>query len=134
MDMAHKCMDTAIVKAEFIAARVKNLDLQIPAACCVYHQVIGCIMDIIDRECGKIQGLNANATSKFYDELMASIFGDVLDLVCGRYDNINACNKHLPDLMAQFKEWEAEEKRNNLKPTSRSVLMPMLEVFTKYNY
>lgn len=133
MERAHQCMDTAIIKAEFISKRVK-FDDQIPAACCVYHQVLDCILGVIRTHCPKIDGVNANSISQFYRQLMGNIFGDVLDLVCGRFDKLESCENNLPELMKQFKSWEQEEKKRNLKPQSKSVLMPMLEVFTKFDY
>lgn len=141
VDASHRCMELGTLKAEMIGDSLK-FEEQIPAACCGAHLIQECVLGVMFQGCNVSQLVinengTLNDTMEFYQGLLQNIFGDILDLACGsKYANLGTCDDNLPHIMKMFREFDREQLTAEVPavPRAKSVLLPIVDIFVKYNY
>lgn len=56
--------------------------------------------------------------------------GDIMEFMCGKFENLANCQSVYPDVMNKFREITARIRNGTMKAKSNSPLKPLLALFT----
>lgn len=104
----------------------KNTPIQrlLPNMCCGYHKTMHDVSVMLDGMCP------TQVTKIYILNLVHSIFGDVLDVGCGKYSSDGECRKLIPDDMAIIDNIANEVEKNNTV-FDHSPIVPLLTVMER---
>ena len=105
---------------------VTDIDRIIPSLCCGYQILVREIKPKVDELC-TAQGVGESGTEYFLGLLKAAI-SDALDMMCGNYDTIDACNKKVPDVVEEF-DMAMNSTRNKSYPYT--AIVPFLKIIDR---
>ncbi|CAG2117108.1 unnamed protein product, partial [Medioppia subpectinata] len=97
MEPLHLCMDRYTVHLDLI--RTMDPDTKISAVCCGFHLFQDCIQKSTQSLCEPKTGIE---TADYIMSIINSMTNDVLDFTCGRFENIEKCDKYMEE-----KAWNA---------------------------
>lgn len=81
-------------------ANMTNIDRIIPGMCCGYQVIIPDIKEKLDNLCSQ-NGIGESGSNYFLG-IIKSALADAMDMLCGAYENLDQCNKKVPDIVAEF--------------------------------
>lgn len=105
----------------FISHKVIADEL-IPNICCVLHVIEKDGLNIINRECGEITGLE---TGKFVVDLLKSSVNDAVDLGCGKHKSLQVCNEYMDQQIKLFDDLIITGRNETYKFTP---IVPLLKI------
>lgn len=95
--------------------------------CCGYQKTMSEVAIMFDAMCARNK---VPSTSKYILTMVGSIFGEIIELGCGRFNSIENCRKNLPDDMAILDRIADEVERNGTK-FDHSPIVPLLKVIER---
>lgn len=110
-------MDRMAVFTHFVATNSIEKDKKLPWVCCGYQYTGNATTTDLARDCGQ-------QTLDYTNGIMRSLFSDVMDLTCGKFNSIAACKEQLPESFAKYSEIAAQK---DLRPQS-SLWKPLLKI------
>lgn len=127
MEPAHKCMDSFVAHLEHIGQGGQNR--QIELTCCTFQIFQDCIFTVSKKMNCAQRVVTAEKSIDYVKTIINSMGGDMMDLMCGKYDSIRACQNGYPKFMNQFKNITSKILDGSMRPQSSSPLKPMLQLF-----
>lgn len=114
--------------------KVKQND-QLPASCCLYHELLGCVRNTALEICGT----DSQKVADYFTGLIQNAVGDLLDLVCSKYNSKAQCDKSMGHIMRAYRKID-DEFTAALRLTngtlespidSQSLLLPFIDMFAQ---
>lgn len=127
MEPLHKCMDIFIAHLEHIGKG--NQNRQIELTCCTFQLFTDCIYSATRQSRCTQRRVPVEKSIEYVRTIISSMGGDMMDFMCGKYDNLQACRQGYPDMMGQFSSLGDKVRNNTVRPVSGSPLKPMLQLF-----
>lgn len=134
----HDCVAISQAKMIYMAEKIMDPDDLLPAGCCVYIQSRDCVLEKVREVCGAVVD-DPEETADYISERLSSIVGDAMDMLCGRYDNLENCNRNLKHVMKEFDAIETNltkriEAGEVLKLKTDSFLMPIMDMMARMGW
>jgi hypothetical protein len=77
----------------------------IPSMCCGFYTMEQCMVDTFADNGGCAKSDPNLRMAKFTKEFILLIFGDVFELICGNYSNLDNCNQNAPALLSTLNKY-----------------------------
>ena len=129
-----KCMDkdtkqglaytvTVITSFANFVSKLEDVDEIIPAICCGNKNVTDQCYKIIDDLCLHRTG---PATARYIVNIVYSAFSEVFDMMCSKFPDDNACQKHAPRMYSELKNALA-----NVINYNHTLTIPFIKIIRK---
>lgn len=129
--IGHRLTKVDIMSLEWVRDNLGTKQ-QLPGVCCTHFFFRNTLKARMTKECTTEFGAASAAESgEFFNAFLADGTGELMNFMCGKYSNLDACEANLPELMSQIHEHMAAVDNNeDVHPDSHSIFFPVLDVFT----
>ena len=127
MSGVDNCVEKHVIQLEYISTNV-DIDYQLPAICCTFHQRVQCIKSELSEFCDE-------DNVRYATQMVDDTTNDLTAFMCYRFSTVRDCDRHLRrDVWQAIKEVADTQDRDLLQRihSHRSALAPIVAIVSEF--
>lgn len=120
----NSCLDASVARFEFIRDQVRA-EGRLPGLCCSYQIFSADSGQTLERLCGR-----TSEARRFVQKLVTGTTGELFQLICEGHRSMDECraSDKSRDTLARLEQVTKQAKAGKLKPRSKSLIPPLLDI------